>query len=514
MKTFLKNIVLATLLTGGASLTSCTGTFLDEDSNPNVLSPSTFWKSESDIMKGLTSVYAALQPNASWAVPYERYIVIDNYRSDECDFRADVSSWMALAMYTNESTNGVTKKEWTNLYTGINFANQCIDNIPNVPETTSGVADLKRQALAEARFLRAFFYYRLYINYGENLPIFLHQIEGKEEEFYPPQAGAGEVVKLIESELKEVQADLPESYDAAYAGRATRYAAAALLGKFYMFRHELSKAEAEFAKLIGKFRLMDNYYDNFDGMHENNSESVLELQFTGDMSGGQYEYNLFAIHLASFNAVYDGYGGYEEAYPTPWLCNVLMNDLTVDGKHSARALGTIIFDDPDCRPFYYEEGKSFKDYHSAGEVFWHKYVYYDPSQGPWWDNSGFNVPLIRYADVLLLYAECLNDRGATADAIGYINQVRARVNVPALPTTMSKQEVLKHLQDVERPCELALEGSRWYDLIRWGIVENTLKDHEKPYASNFVPTKHTLLPIPHDEFLMNTDWEQNPGYSK
>ena len=147
-------------------------------------------------------------------------------------------------------------------------------------------------------------------------------------------------------------------------------------------------------------------------------------------------------------------------------------------------------------------------------MFWHKYVYYDPSQGPSWDNSGFNVPLIRYADVLLLYAECLNDRGATADAIGYINQVRARVNVPALPTTMSKQEVLKHLQDVERPCELALEGSRWYDLIRWGIVENTLKDHEKPYASNFVPTKHTLLPIPHDEFLMNTDWEQNPGYSK
>ena len=74
MKTFLKNIVLATLLTGGASLTSCTGTFLDEDSNPNVLSPSTFWKSESDIMKGLTSVYAALQPNASWAIPYERYL--------------------------------------------------------------------------------------------------------------------------------------------------------------------------------------------------------------------------------------------------------------------------------------------------------------------------------------------------------------------------------------------------------------------------------------------------------
>ena len=122
--------------------------------------------------------------------------------------------------------------------------------------------------------------------------------------------------------------------------------------------------------------------------------------------------------------------------------------------------------------------------------------------------------MIRYADVLLLYAECLNDRGATQEAIGFINQVRDRVNVPRLPLDMSKDAVLKHLQDVERPCELALEGSRWYDLVRWVIVESTLKDHKKPNCENFVATKHTLLPIPHDEFLLNPDWKQNEGFSK
>lgn len=121
-----------------------------------------------------------------------------------------------------------------------------------------------------------------------------------------------------------------------------------------MFRHELKKAEAEFKKLIGKFELVDNYYDNFDGMHENNKESILEVQFTGDVSGGHSEYNVFAIHLASFNAIYNGYAGYEEAYPSKWLYNTLMADKTVEGKHSDRAIGTIIFDDPDCRPFYYE----------------------------------------------------------------------------------------------------------------------------------------------------------------
>lgn len=108
----IKNILMTALVLGGmASMSSCSGSFLDEDRNPNSLSPSVFWKNETDIMKGLTSAYAALQPNIDWAIPFERYIVIDNFRSDECDFRADVSSWMSIAMFTNESTSSVSKTE-------------------------------------------------------------------------------------------------------------------------------------------------------------------------------------------------------------------------------------------------------------------------------------------------------------------------------------------------------------------------------------------------------------------
>ena len=287
-----------------------------------------------------------------------------------------------------------------------------------------------------------------------------------------------------------------------------------LLGKFYMFRKELGKAEVEFKKIIDKegslFGLMENWADNFDGMHKNNKESLFEIQFTGDRSGGQYEYNLFTVHLGPMA----GLDAYEEAYPTDWMCQTLLADKTIDGKSSDRALHTLIFDDPECRPFYYENGKSFKDYHKEGEIFWHKYVTYTEGMSDYWDYSFFNVSVIRYADVLLLYAECLNDKGETTEAINIINKVRARVNVPALPLTMGKAEVLKHLQDKERPCELALEGSRWYDLVRWGIVEETLKAHNKPFVENYVDTKHQLFPIPHSEFLLNPDWEQNPNYSK
>ncbi len=395
-----KNILLYAALLSGMSFSSCTD-FLDEDSNPNALSPGIFWKSEGDIMKGLTSVYGALQPNASWAIPFERYIVIDGYRSDEITHRDDVTSWMNISSFNVEPTNSVVKTEWTNLYKGINYANQCLTNIPTVPGDSESLNALKKQSIAEARFLRAYFYYRLYVNFGERVPIYKEALAGTDEEFYPPQANPGELVSLIETELKEVQSDLPESYEESEKGRVTRYTAA-----------------------------------------------------------------------------------------------------------------TLIFDDPECRPFYYKNGKSFKDYHKEGEIFWHKYVTYTEGMSDYWDYSFFNVSVIRYADVLLLYAECLNDKGETTEAINIINKVRARVNVPALPLTMSKAEVLKHLQDKERPCELALEGSRWYDLVRWGIVEETLKAHNKPFVENYVDTKHQLFPIPHSEFLLNPDWEQNPNYSK
>lgn len=509
----LKNILLCASVLGGLTLTSCTGGFLDEDRNPNYLGPSNFWKSEGDILKGLTAAYAGLQPTIEWAQPFERYIVIDNYRSDELDFRPDVTAWMELAMYNNESSNYVPRDEWINLYTSINYCNQCLDNIPNVPDNDDeGIKQTKATGIAEARFLRAFFYYRLFINFGERIPMFLHELQGTEEEFYPPQAEVGKVKQFIETELSECQYDLPESWNSSMAGRATKYTAAALLGKYYMFIGEKAKAKAELWKIIDshKYDLMENYGDNFDGLHKNNKESLLEVQFTGHIEGNHYEYNLFTVHLGPDS----GCGAYEEAYPSEWLFNTMKNDLTVDGEYSDRLYETIIFDDPKSRPFYYKDGKNFSDYHQEGSIYWRKYVTYDESLGDYWDYSGFNIPLIRYADILLLYAECLNDEGNPKEAIKYINQVRDRVHVTPLPDTMTKEQVLKHLQDVERPCELALEGSRWYDLIRWGIVGDALKEHGKPFASNFVPTKHIRLAIPHKEFLMNPDWDQNEGYTK
>lgn len=491
------------------SFTSCTG-FLDESSNPNYITPSTFWKNEGDIVKGLTAAYARLQPSMNWGAPYERFIVLDCYRSDELDFRADVPEWNRLAMFANSSTDwSCCMGEWQELYKGINYANQCIDNIPNVPNVSE---DLINRSVAEARFLRAYYYYRLYINFGERLPLFEHEIKGSEEEYYPKQAEPGVIVAFIEKELLDVQNYLPEpEFWAKQPGRATKYMAAGILAKLYMFRNDLSKAESELVKIIDskKFDLVDNYADLWDGMHKNSKEAVFEIQFSGSDDGGRREHNRIALHLAAGSAE-----GYEEAYPSNWLFETMKRDVTINGEFSQRLYSTILFNDPKTKAFYFGEGDTFLDWHGEDEIFWHKYVTWDPSLSPHWSRSAYNIPVIRYADVLLMYAECLNDKGETKNAIANINKVRARVNVTPIPETMTKAEVLKHLQDVERPTELALEGGRWYDLIRWGIVEDALKSHNKSYVENFIVTKHTLMPIPHDEFLLNPEWDQNPGYSK
>lgn len=502
-------IAVAAALLG---LSSCTG-FLDENTNPNKLTPSNFWKSEGDILKGLTAAYARLQPNMDWGRPYERFIVLDNYRSDELHFRSDVATWDRLAMFANTSAdNACCLVEWRELYKGINYANQCIDNIPKVPQVSD---EVKNRSIAEARFLRAYYYYRLFINFGERLPLYEHELEGTEEEFYPKQAEKGVIKAFIEEELSKIQAVLPEPEfwsKQNQPGRATKYMAAGILAKYYMFCNQLDKAEGELFKIIDskKYGLVDDFSNLWDGLHKNSQEAIFEVQFSGSSDGGRAEYNRLALHLAASSAK-----GYEEAYPSTWLFETLKKDKTVGGEYSERVYATILFDDPKTNAYYFTAAKpTFTDWHKSNEIFWHKFNTWDPSLSETWSRSAFNIPVLRYADVLLLYAECLNHRGATGDAIDYINIVRGRADVTPLPKSMNKEQVLKHLQDVERPCELALEGSRWYDLIRWGIVEETLKAHNKPYVENFVATKHTMMPIPHAEFLLNPDWEQNPGFSK
>lgn len=271
-------------------MSSCSGSFLDEDRNPNSLSPSVFWKNETDIMKGLTSAYAALQPNIDWAIPFERYIVIDNFRSDECDFRADVSSWMSIAMFTNESTSSVSKTEWTNLYTGVNFANQCIDNIPNVPGSAE-IDGLKKQAIAEARFLRAFYYYRLYINFGEIIPIYLHQIEGTERNSILIRQNLESLSNSSKTSSKKSRAIFPRNIAKTRAD-AQHVTQQPLFSENSTCSAENCPRLRKSSKTYRQIRTHGELCRQLRRSPQEQQRICFEVQFSGNQEGGHYEYNL------------------------------------------------------------------------------------------------------------------------------------------------------------------------------------------------------------------------------
>lgn len=500
---------LLTMILAASLCWSCASDFLEEEKNPQALSPSTFWKSEEDVLKGLTAAYASLQPSGDYASSFERYMVAHCFRSDLCDKRDDVTSWIQVASFTYESNNAVAANYWSYTFTGIYRANQVLDGVERVEGLDP---ELKKQYIAEARFLRGYYYWNLYLNFGGMLPLWDKPVSD-ESGYKPAQSTPEAILEFIKKDFEYAQAELEDEYASTWAGRVTKGAADVMMGKFLLQQKKYGEAANEFKKVVYSplYGLNDNYNDNFDGLHKNSKEGIFEVQFSGDRSGGKKEYSNITEHLASSDAT-----GYEEAYPTQWLYQVMLKDTTADGKMGPRILATIecpggFAMDADGHDVSYEEVHG----DDATTIYWKKFVTWDESLSAEWWYSAFNIPLIRFSDVLLLYAEALNESaGPSTEVFTCINDVRDRAKTPRIPTTWNQTQVREHIRHVERPCELAFEGSRWYDLVRWGIVSETLKAHNKPNAANFTLGKHDLFPIPTSEFTLNKDWDQNPGYGK
>ena len=490
---------------------SCDSDFLDETTNPNSFSPSSFWQNDDDAFKALTSVYANLQPDGNWGTIFTRYIIIPSYRSDECVRRDDVSSWIKLASFTNDATNSTAKHFWNTNYSGIYRANQLFEGIELIPDMN---AELKKAYIAEAKFLRAFYYFTLLKNFGGKIPLITTPIQGADD-YYPAQSDYNTIMAFIETELKACLGILPSTYDDAMRGRITDGAVSALLGKVYLYQEKYNDASTEFAKLIAVspsvYDLASDYNANFDGDNRGNKEAVFEAMFGGDASGGRKEYNYITLHLSSF----DG-DGYEEAYPSEWLYQLMKNDTLSDGSYSDRIFNTIEF--PEGLAFSNNGStKPYEEVHGADatKIYWKKFVNWSEGQTANMYRSGFNVPIIRFADVLLMYAEALNEAsGPSNDVFDAIDRVRSRVDIVPIDRSMNKEQLREHIRHVERPCELALEGNRYYDLNRWGITKDALTQHGKRNAASFVVGKHELLAIPRSELTLNSDWEQNPQYGK
>lgn len=496
------------------TVTSCTKDFLELE-NESQLSSDSFWQTREQIEQAVVAAYAGLQTyeGDKWTF-FEEFWTGMNYKADDITNNPAEPYGRDIANYTVNSDNSNTLNIWRTWYAIIGRANQILQKVPDVPESEL-TEEEKDQYLAEAYFLRGISYMYLIVYFG-NIPL-VTTFETDETKLYPSQADPADVWALIESDLLFASGKLPPAYEDGSLGRATKWAAKSFLGKVYLAEEKWAQARDIFAEVVtsGPYDLLPDYKTLFDGSFENGAESVFEIQFSADRSNGNDE----RVPI-NFEGVPYELGGWELYYPTDWIVEELKKDKKSDGTYSDRVYETIFFDDPSSTMYNLdtEEYVSFSEFVALGgdRPYFKKFSYAVDRQ----NYIGTNIHLMRYADVLLMYAEALNETGQTATAISVVNGVRSRSHAAELPTTFTQSQLRTQIRHHERPAELAMElGIRWFDLYRWGMgntakesIKGTLTAHNKPFVTNYVEPKHNLLPIPSYEINTNSNLEQNTGY--
>ncbi|MCH2451227.1 MAG: RagB/SusD family nutrient uptake outer membrane protein [Gracilimonas sp.] len=486
----------------------CDDDFLVQ-TNMNELNQELYWQDEGDVLQAITATYSQLQADDRWAW-FEYHYVAQSYRSDLIRAtRKDLPYAQRIANFTYSSDNISFGALWEDYYNGIFYANQVIENVPGMEGMDQAKKD---EFVGEAKFLRGYYYLTL-VTLFKNIPL-VTTIPETSDDYYAAQVAPETIWTQIIEDFKEAKNTLPSSWSADFEGRATKWTAQGYLGKAYMFLERFSEAADEFEDVItqGPYDLLNTFTHNFDGSYENGVESLFEIQHTAARPNG------FTESTPMYNEQAPGaMGGWEEFFPSDWLFNLMLTDTSAAGDLSGRALGTVFFDHPQSSA----DGvtySSIKNELGVEKVFFKKYLYSNDISDGTLSRSGMNIHLMRYADVLLMHAEALNETDKTAQAIPFVNQVRARSGSAPIASGMNKSQLRDHLRNVERPLEFAMEyGIRWFDLARWNkdsnfSIKQTLTNHAKPDAANFQEGKHEIYPIPLSEMNKNDKLTQNPNY--
>jgi hypothetical protein len=493
--------------------------------NPDALTTPQFWKTAGDAQLGINAVYSTLHREGlgDW------YFFSTIIRADEGWSKSpnsDLINNFDQFVVTDYNFGQVAGGLWGDNFMGINRANQVLANVPNINMDAS----LKAQYIGEAYFLRALFYFHLATFFG-NVPILLTPSLPTDKPSTSPEA---DVWAQVEKDCMSAAAALPANYTGSNIGRATKGAANALLAKAYMQQRNYQAALKPLQAVIqsGLYSLTSNYQDNFLATTEFNSESVFEYgnalnpndTHDDDTNTGAEDNLNYGSSIPPFFA--PPQIGYTDGEARRWPVGELEKEKTVSGDRDPRLPVTFLFDSTDVRGPNYTQiyGQTFASRYGTTNVSNDNYVWFakfldynngrDAAPGNFEIfHSPNNYRFIRYADVLLMYAECLNATGATADAYQYVDQVRVRAGLATLSSampSMSQAQFLAQLKH-ERITELTGEGHRWSDLARWGDLSPALAARDAGFK-NFTVGKNEFFPIPQRDIDINPKLKQNPGY--
>lgn len=493
-----KRIFITAAIAAGLCFSSCES-FLEEK-------PESFLSAESDAVDQ-NLVEAELQGAYTALIFFknDRPSMIGILGTDEAQgATVEVNYWAeqgAMDKYNTSlnSDNWLTKWLWDSGYFSVSRANTTVRAARKVTGVTT---EWKESKEAEARFVRAVAYFMLAQYFGD-IPLITEDTKPSARPNYPREA-LSKIYKYIIDDLTFCEEKLTTEYRDA---RATVGAAKAMLMKVYMYAQpesgyrDLGKAKTKFEEIeaLGKYVLQDNYGDLFKVEHENGTESVYEMQF---------EYPDLANHLQYFTGcraigqIGEG-GGYEIFLPTQRYLNLFKAG---DGDERYAA---------SLRTEFYLNGQQITSSGDPEYIAPHCRKYEDPRDNNSW-NSARNIHYIRYADLILLYAECLNAEGDVDGAKVQVKRIRDRARVTTPITANSQTDMLDYIYE-ERMRELGMEGWRRFDLIRRGkdYFASQVDQYNK-FAKGNVKEFHALYPIPSNEISMNdgiSTADQNPGYN-
>jgi len=495
--------------------------------NPNSQTLETYWETEDQAVAAVNAIYTCFITDGTYM---RMFPALTDGRGD--DFKGD-SPWTDLvkvANFTILQTSNPVLWVWQSHYQGVYRANQVLTYMPDIEMNEN----LKERLLGQAYFLRGLAFFNLAINF-KVIPV-ITEIPESTDDYYPETATEEVIWNQIISDFQDAKDRLPVDYnnvsgaDQGQLGRATKGAATGMLGKAYLYRKEWQKAADEFKLLIegpdlNIYSLVAEYRDNFKPLNENNSESLFEIQFAdpNEVGGTDYNYGLGSDPNSNWKQVcsvghtyaMEGFG-YSDFLPTRWIYEEFKKEKTVDGKYDPRMYQTIASYEPGVSELaYFAEWKNPKE-----SIYPRKYThdgikgFTNENNGV--ENSGINYRVMRYADVLLMYAEALNELGKTSEAYPYIQQVRNRADLPDLSTGkpgMGQSEMRDQLAH-ERALELSVESIRINDIIRWGWLYDPdklaeLREHDSEFDT-WIPG-HEYLPIPQKDLDANPNLSPNPA---
>lgn len=494
------------------SLNNCSQENLDLG-DPNRLSPDLFWKTGEDAEKAIVGVYGPLTTIQGWGRMLGAILTI--HRSDIVNTfqQANVND---VGTFNVVPTDGRVLEGWSELNAIVSRANQVLANVPEIEMDETRKAEI----LGEAYFLRGFAHFYL-LNMWGNIPLITEPVSNVDD-LMVEQASQEEVWNSIKADLKEAQGRLPESWPANDIGRATWGAATAMLGKAHLYTQEWEAAAAELKKVIDSelYTLTASYQDNFLASGNNNEESVFELQYQSSSDGNwgpSGTPNPWRGQAWEPDIAPRGYTSQQSVSINEWVYDLFMEQKTNAGDIDPRAYATILWNYPGAKVYQDDFAEAFTG-ENLERIWARKYLNFERTSSLTpgsWAYSDNNRRMIRFADVLLMYAEALNEaNGPSPEVYNAINKVRQRVNMPDIPAGLDQAAMREAIRE-ERVLELALEGDRFLDLLRWGIAAEVFEQHPE-YRSNsggkFQEGKHEYLPIPQNDIDTNPKLEQNPGY--